>query len=60
MGALALVPVCFTVHPWCRSVVTICLSEVVPELYVVANVAEQASEYQGMLPDSEVLLTVTV
>ena len=32
MGALALVPVCFTVQPWWRSVVTICLSDVVPEL----------------------------
>ena len=32
MGALALVPVCLVVHLWCRSVVTICLSLVVPEL----------------------------
>jgi hypothetical protein len=29
-------------------------------LYVVASVDEQASEYQGMLPDSDVLLTVMV
>ena len=32
MGAEAEVPVCFIVQPWCRSVVTICRSEDVPEL----------------------------
>ena len=32
MGAEADVPVCFIVHPWCRSVVTICRSDDVPEL----------------------------
>ena len=30
-----------------------------PELYVVAIVAEQGSEYQGLDPLSEVLLTET-
>ena len=34
IGALALVPVCFVVQPWCKSVVTICGSDVVPELEV--------------------------
>jgi hypothetical protein len=33
MGALAEVPVCLVVQPWCKSVVTICFSDVVPELY---------------------------
>ena len=32
----------------------------VAHLYVVANVEEQASEYHGMWPDSEVLLTEIV
>ena len=32
IGALALVPVCFVVQPWCKSVVTTWGSEVVPEL----------------------------
>ena len=32
IGAEAEVPVCFMVQPWCRSVVTICRSEDVPEL----------------------------
>ena len=32
IGAEAEVPVCFIVQPWCRSVVTICRSEDVPEL----------------------------
>ena len=32
MGALALVPVCLTVQVWCKSVVTIWRSDVVPEL----------------------------
>ena len=32
MGALALVPVCLVVQPWCKSVVTIWGSDVVPEL----------------------------
>ena len=39
---------------------TICLSEVVPELFVVAMVAEQGSEYQGMAPLSLLLDTVIV
>ena len=37
MGALALVPVCLVVHLWCRSVVTICRSEDVPELKDIKN-----------------------
>lgn len=44
-GALALVPVCDDVHMWCRSVVTTLRSPDDPELYVVASVEEQASEY---------------
>ena len=44
-GALALVPVCEDVHEWCRSVVTTLRSPEDPELYVVARVEEQASEY---------------
>ena len=60
MGELALVPVNDDVQPLFRSVVIIFLSNADPELYVVASVAEHASEYQGTRPSSVVLDTVMV
>ena len=64
IGLEALVPVCLSVHFPRKSVVTTFLSLssglVDPELKVVTKDDEQGSEYQGMLPFSETLLTLNV
>lgn len=54
-GADADVPVCETVHEWCKSVVTICRSSLLPLLYVVASVELHFSEYHGTSPRSVAL-----
>lgn len=54
-GADADVPVCETVHEWCKSVVTTWRSSFPPLLYVVANVELHFSEYQGTNPRSVAL-----
>ncbi len=53
-------PVWFSVHWLRRSVETTCFSSDAPLLYVVANVDEQASEYQGIFPFSVALEIDTV
>ena len=64
IGELALVPVCWSVHSLCKSVVTTLRSvdvlAFVPELKVVAKDDEQASLYQGVVPSSETELTLRV
>ena len=64
IGLEALVPVCLLVHFPCKSVVitfrSFCSAFVDPELNVVVKVDEQASEYQGIVPFSETLLTLSV
>lgn len=59
-GAEAEVPVCLSVHWWCRSVVTICGSVATPLLKVVVKVEAQASLYQGTRPCRVVLPTDSV
>lgn len=54
-GADADVPVCEIVHEWCRSVVTIWRSSLLPLLYVVASVELHFSEYHGTRPRSVAL-----
>lgn len=52
-GAAAEVPVCFMVHLWCKSVVTISLlMPLTPLLYVTAIVPGHGSAYHGDLPQS--------